>query len=200
MFGRWTVVGYAEMRSRIPYWNCMCECGTLRAIGVFSLQNGTSTSCGCLARELLALRKLTHGMSGRTFRSQTPEYTAWISMQQRCYNKNIGAYADYGGRGVTVCDKWRDSFSAFLGDIGVRPSSRHSVDRIDTNGNYEPSNVRWSSPEEQQRNKRSNRMLTFQGETLCVAAWAERLGIGRTTISQRLRRGWPVDLVLSTRA
>ena len=118
----------------------------------------------------------THGCTG------TPTYRAWQDMIQRCYNPRRTRYPMYGGRGITVCQRWRESFEAFLKDMGTSPSPRHSIDRIDNNGNYEPGNLRWATAKEQSRNQRRNRVLTYQGETLCIAEWAERLGVAYATL------------------
>lgn len=118
-------------------------------------------------------------------------------MISRCYNEKHHHYANYGGRGITVCQRWRDSFAAFLADVGPRPSPQHSLDRYpDNNGNYEPGNVRWATRSEQQRNRRVNHLLTFQGKTQCVIAWAEELGINPVTIIARLRAGRTIEEAL----
>jgi hypothetical protein len=111
-------------------------------------------------------------------------------MITRCCNPNQKAYKNCGGRGVRVCRRWRASFAAFLEDVGPRPSPRHTIERINNSGHYEPGNCRWATRGEQARNSRRNRLLTVRGETLCLAAWAERLGLKRSTVSARLGRGW----------
>ena len=119
-------------------------------------------------------------------------------MRARCNNPNHTAYHRYGGRGITVCAAWQDSFEAFLANMGERPSGT-SLDRIDTNGNYEPSNCRWATAKEQARNCRSNRNLTFQGETLPVSQWAERASLSPRALTWRLNNGWPVEEALARR-
>lgn len=126
-----------------------------------------------------------------------PEHIAWCDMRKRCYLSTHFRYADYGGRGVGVCERWRHSFEAFYQDMGPRPSASHSLDRIDNNGDYEPGNCRWSTAKEQARNTRRNRMLTFRGQTMCVAAWSEETGININTLYIRIHRGWSIDRVLS---
>ncbi len=127
----------------------------------------------------------------------SPEYRIWSGMIQRCHNPNGTGFKLYGGRGIRVCDEWRKSFSVFLAHVGPKPSPSHSIDRIDPNGHYQPGNVRWSTPKEQQRNRRDNRNLTFNGETRCVSEWAEVLGIHANTILFRLENGWTVEESLS---
>ena len=135
--------------------------------------------------------KTTHGAS------KTRTYQAWHQMRQRCLNPRHRAYPSYGGRGITICQRWLDSFEAFLEDLGEPPDNR-SLDRIDNDGNYEPGNCRWASRSEQQRNKRDNRLVTYDGMTKCLTEWAEDTGIDRATIRGRLRRGWTVAAALTT--
>lgn len=119
--------------------------------------------------------------------SATPEYRAWHAMKDRCTNPRCAVWDRYGGRGITVCDRWLQSFSAFLADVGPRPESNMSIDRIDNNGNYEPGNVRWATQLQQQTNSSQARLLTLDGETLTISGWARRLGISRPALRQRLR-------------
>jgi len=122
-------------------------------------------------------------------------------MLDRCYDEKNSAFHLYGGRGITVCSRWRKSFEAFQRDMGPRPSRRHSVDRINTDGNYEPGNCRWATPKEQARNMRSNRILTAFGKSLCVAAWAEETGIPVGVLRDRIGKlGWETERALSTPA
>lgn len=120
-------------------------------------------------------------------------------MKTRCTNPKATKYADYGGRGIRVCDAWLTSFEAFLTDVGTRPSRQHSLDRIDNNGNYEPGNVRWSTVVRQNYNRRSNHLITHNGVTLTLTEWAQRLGITRSTLSARFNlRGWTIDKAMSS--
>lgn len=134
-------------------------------------------------------RNLTHGLT------KTRIYKIWIGMWTRCTNQNEKHFARYGGRGILVCDQWK-SFEKFLSDMGLPPSEQHSLDRIDNEKGYEPSNCRWASAVEQQRNRRDNRRITFNGETLCLAEWADRLGINHSTLIERLQK-WPLERAIT---
>jgi hypothetical protein len=127
--------------------------------------------------------------------SHTPTWVKWRGMRARCLNPRTPGYAHYGGRGITVCERW-DDFAAFRTDMGDSPPGM-TLDRIDTNGNYEPGNCRWATPTTQTRNRRSTRMLTHRGETRPFAEWAEMHGIRQDTLDMRLRRGWDVERALT---
>lgn len=128
---------------------------------------------------------------------QTPEYKTWIKMIERCENRNCRSFVNYGGRGVRICAEWRRSFETFLRDMGLKPSSKHTIERIDNDGDYEPDNCQWAMMKEQARNKRNNVLLTHEGRMKCVAEWAEELGLSPTMIYKRLYRGWDCKRVLS---
>lgn len=127
----------------------------------------------------------------------TPAYHSWLAMISRCENPRNISYKNYGGRGIRVCDRWRRSAAAFLADIGPRPGRGYSLDRIDVNGHYEPGNARWATAVEQQRNQRTNRILTVNGEAKCLSEWAALLGITRSALRFRLDRGWSVEAAVS---
>lgn len=133
---------------------------------------------------------------GESHSRRTPEYRVWSNMRDRCLNPRHPNYKHYGGRGVRICPAWA-SYGCFLADMGRRPSAHHSLDRVNNDGDYTPANCRWALKSEQQRNKRGAILLTFQGETLPLAAWAERLGIAYETLRQRLKRGWSISEVLA---
>jgi hypothetical protein len=132
-----------------------------------------------------------HGMS------RSPEYKAWQGLLDRCCNPNSQRWHRYGARGVTVCNRWRDSFQAFIDDVGPRPSKDHSIDRIDNDGNYEPGNCKWSTKEEQARNKETNFVFEFRGRKMLLTDWAKEAGINFYTLRQRVVNGWPEDKVFA---
>lgn len=173
-------------------WRCACDCGGVTNVTGTSLRRGTTRSCGCLNSELAATRKRTHGMTG------SPEYRSWFSAKMRCTNPSNNRWADYGGRGVRMCDEWLNDFPAFVAHIGPRPSLQHTLDRIDVNGHYEPGNVRWATRKQQANNCRSNVRLTFRGETKPLQEWADLLGMRATMIALRISRyGWSVERALT---
>lgn len=137
-------------------------------------------------------RPMKHGMH------KSPENIAWRHMKDRCSNPKSQRFDRYGGRGISVCERWANSFEAFYEDLGPRPSSEHSIERIDNDGNYEPGNVIWALREQQENNKSTNVFLTHDGETLTLAQWSRKLGIEKKTLSHRLKAGWSVDLALTT--
>jgi hypothetical protein len=196
-FGRLIVVELADTKHGHARWVCSCDCGNVVVVYGLKLRRGLTRSCGCLRSETSGRRGrvqlFRHGHAG------TPIYQIWLGIKHRCLNSNDRAFANYGGWGIAICDRWCDSFEAFLADVGPRPSPAHSIDRKDNNGNYEPGNVRWATTEEQARNKRTNVWIEFDGSRRLVVDWAERLGISASTLHSRLKRpGWTVRDVITT--
>jgi len=189
VFGRFTVISFSHIAKRVHYYKCRCSCGTIKTVQRSGLLSGNIRSCGCLVRDNNEQRT-KHGCARNN--KVTKEYTCWLGMISRCENPNYIDYNLYGGRGIKICKRWRDSFEAFLQDMGCKPSPKHSIDRIDTNGNYEPGNCRWSNLKEQGRNKRNNVIFTHDGYTATQSEWSERTGISVATIRQRLLAGWSI--------
>jgi hypothetical protein len=169
---------------------CRCECGTERTFRLWLVLRGTTKSCGCLSREVAGNLKRSHGMYG------TRTYLAWRGMKTRCQNPNAGNYREYGGSGITVAPEW-EAFESFFADMGECPEGL-TLDRIDGTKGYEPGNCRWADDFTQSRNRRTNRILTFNGESLCIGEWAERTGIPYETLRARLSGGWSVEKALTT--
>lgn len=176
-------------------WLCLCDCGNEHVVLSQKLRKSRVRSCGCAHFALLGKASTTHGHT--VDRVATPEYYTWSSMIQRCTNENNIHFDAYGGRGISVCAEWRAAFEPFLEYIGTRPSDAHSIDRIDTNGNYEPGNVRWAVKEIQSNNTRSNVYLTYAGRRQSVAQWSRETGIGASTLAQRVRLGWTPERALT---
>lgn len=157
-YNRLIVVSFKEYnKHRQSTWLCVCECGTEKVVLGASLRTGATQSCGCLNIEKISERFTTHGHT--IGKKRSTEHKIWASMIQRCTNPNVDKYEDYGGRGITICDRWRE-FENFFADMGKRPSRRHSIDRICNNGNYELNNCKWSTRTEQVRNIRTPKRNT----------------------------------------
>jgi hypothetical protein len=152
-----------------------------------NVMNGTTRSCGCLRRKTAHTTFFKHGGKGTT------EYASWQLMKDRCYNRNNTTYEYYGGRGIEVCDRWRDSFVSFLSDMGKKPEKSFSLDREDGDDNYSPDNCRWASKTAQVRNRRNTKLVKYQGETKPLAEWCEILDLDYNNTNKRLWRGWDVD-------
>lgn len=173
-------------------WVVRCDCGVEKVVSTNSLRCSRVRSCGHLRGVANRRRLTTHG--GR----HTPEYKAWCDLKARCENPNTPNFNNYGGRGIRVCEEWRASFEAFLAHVGPRPSPKHSIDRKDNDGSYEPGNVRWVTPKQQARNKRTSRLIELDGERLRLGDWAGRTGIKRLTLFMRIKRGWSIEKALTT--
>lgn len=191
-----TVIGYDGFTDhghyKIHYWLCRCSCGKVVSIAGANLLADRCRSCGCKKSAYIGIGHTTHG------RSKTPEHNIWCAMRQRCGNPSDNGYEYYGARGITVCERWRDSFENFYEDMGPRPSSGHSIDRINNDGNYEPSNCRWATRLVQAHNSRISTNITHNGETKCIAEWAQQAGISVKSMYTRLASGWSIEKAIST--
>lgn len=171
--------------SRDVAWEFLCDCGITFTASGYAFRSGRRTTCPECASALCGASSVTHGMTN------TPEYRIWTGIKKRCYNNKQKAYPNYGGRGIRVCDKWLNSFDAFFSDMGERPSARHSIERIDVNGDYAPSNCKWATPIEQANNKR----VTVRIDGIPIAELSRETGIKHATLYARAtvgRRGYPV--------
>lgn len=179
-YGRWTVIKRSERKDKYgkSIWICKCDCGNIKEVQRGNLVSGYSKSCGCLKIEI-SIEKIvkfstSHGFSKRKNRS--PTYKSWLSMKQRCYTEKRKNFKNYGGRGIYVCDRWKNSFENFLLDMGERPPGT-SLDRIDVNGNYEPSNCRWADSETQYNNTRRNVYVNYEGNKVTLAQLSRITGV-----------------------
>lgn len=197
VFGSWTVLDKPGRRK----WLCRCVCGTERLVVAVDLRNGKSTNCGCIRyvrfREAGRLAKVKHGLEGSS------EYRIWTDMRRRCHDPRRPDFKNYGARGVTVCDQWRFGFGSLTGfevfyrDMGPRPSKAHTLDRVDNAAPYCAQNCRWSTRIQQERNKRTSRVIEVGGETMTVTEAAERHGLPAATVFTRLRLGWSPEEALT---
>ncbi len=181
-YGLWTVISRSGRIRREATWNVRCECGFITILAGSDLRRGNTLSCRSCAQK-------THG------KTLTSEYINWKGMIQRCTNPGAPQFEDYGGRDITVCERWR-KFENFLLDMGCRPTPRHSIDRKNTNGNYEPENCRWSTVKAQANNRRNNTMLSMRGITLTLSEWCDKIGVPYERAKLRIRRGWAAERAL----
>ena len=194
VFERLTVVEkvYQDKNYRW-YWLCKCVCGNECVVIGSSLLDGNTKSCGCLRTEKLVSSATKHG------KAKDPLYPVWQAMRSRCFNINYKCYHNYGGRGITVCDEWKNSFMAFYNWAEIAGYRKGlTLDRIDNNGNYCPENCRWVTQKENNRNTRSNHILTYKGESKLLTVWAEQLNIHPRTLSGRIERNWSTEKALTT--
>jgi len=167
------------------YWICRCKCGKEKSVPSQNLVRGMAKSCGCLQREAAAKAQTKHGCSA----ASTAEYKSWMSMRTRCENASSINYKDYGGRGISICERWK-SFENFIADMGKKPGPKYEIDRKDNEGDYCPENCRWATRRENSRNKRNNRLVEFDGDVQPLIVWCEKFKIPYHRALGRLNRGW----------
>lgn len=194
-FGRLTVISLHHKKpfyrgrcvNFIEYYLCKCDCGNTKVVCRLNLGRSTN-SCGCLKREKSISRLKIHG------KSDTRIYSIWCNMIYRCYSEKDNSYIRYGGRGITVCDEWKKDFMSFYKwALGNGYKENLTIDRIDNNGNYEPSNCQWVTMQEQGLNRRNNRIIEYKGEKHCITEWAQKIGVKPNTLLYRFIRGWSVE-------
>lgn len=191
-FGSWVAIERDESRGKNAAWICACDCGTKSSVFRNNLVRGLSRMCrACVAKLPPGNKK--HGMS------ESDTFRIWSGMIQRCTNPNVRCFKGYGGRGISVCERWLNSFENFLIDMGGRPSKEHSIDRIDVNGNYEKSNCKWSTRSEQARNRRTTARMTMNGKRVALADVLEAHGIPRETYYSRIKKGIPAGIASTVR-
>lgn len=190
-FGRLVAVEFSPTTRKGPNWRCACDCGGTAHVRSDHLRSGAVLSCGCLQREDASVRHRLHGMS------ETAEHAIWCKMIARCTCPTDGAYPDYGGRGITVDPSWL-CFPKFAADMGPRPSPEHSLDRRDNDGPYAKTNCRWATKRQQARNRRSNRIVIYQGQRMALAEACSRRGVKYSIVLQRMWRGWSFRRAMTT--
>lgn len=192
VFNWLTVVSGPHRRAKSSslFWMCQCRCGSPpRLVAGRYLRSGHSRSCGCI--HAVAVRESSK-LGGA---SALPEHAVWYAMIARCERPGDAGFKNYGARGISVCDRWH-SFDLFMADMGRRPTSKHSIDRIDNDGNYEPGNCRWATREEQARNTRRARPITIGGRTMLLNEWAKLIGVCASALAERLAKGLPESELL----
>jgi hypothetical protein len=201
-FGKLTVLRRVENdRQGKARWACVCECRQDTVVSSDSLRSGNTQSCGCWGRTKLAQSRLRHGHARKSAGSKL--YKAWCHLKSRCLTPTDHKYPCYGGRGITVCERWvkgedgKSGFECFAADMGPHPGEGWSIDRKDNDGPYSPDNCRWATADEQSRNRRNNLRFTIHGETRCLKDWARRYGMRYMTVYARVEDGWPVERALT---
>lgn len=189
-YGLWEITNYKKIKKEGDYYlSCKCKCGTERDVRIKNLKSGMSKSCGCVSRKKTSNRNFKHGLR------YTKTWRIWQAMKNRCYNKNVMQYKNYGGRGIKVCNKWKEDFIEFYKDVGEAPK-RKTLDRINNNGNYEPGNVKWSTPKQQCRNKTNNKKINGK----CLTQIDKELGGKNGLVGKRLKRGWEVNRAITEKS
>jgi hypothetical protein len=189
--GMINVVSYA---GPVSLWNIRCDCGNEKIMRGGSIRQ--SKSCGCIKKSQLGLRSFKHGDAERG--NVAPELSCWRGFIRRCTDPKDDSFSYYGGRGISVCERWLNSYPAFLENMGRKPSPKHSLDRIDNDGNYEPGNCRWATKTQQMRNRRGRRVITFFGRPMPASEAAEMVGLKYDAFLLRLDRGWTEERALLT--
>jgi hypothetical protein len=201
-YNKLLVVEEVEQKGNNRMFKCLCDCGNTTIVAMNNMRSGKIVSCGCNKREKTILRSTTHNQR------HTHLYEVWKSMKQRCYNPKLKAYKNWGARGIEVCEEWRNNFQAFYDwsyDNGYTIDNHKkgekiklTIDRINVNGNYEPTNCRWVERSVQSRNRRVNKIISYKNEEHCLVEWCEILNISYRTTMGRLRRGWSIEKTFTT--
>lgn len=196
VFGRLTVLSFSHRdRHKHPHWLCQCECGNQKSVSGHSLRRGATTSCGCAHFE--AITKFKFGSARASGLKKL--YDTWHHMIDRCHNEKNKSYRRYGGRGISVCERWRLgedgalAFECFVADIERLEKNGSSLDRIDNDGDYCAENVRWATKKQQSLNRGDNRIISYLGQSRPLSEWCESLGLPYNRTSLRLRNGWPLE-------
>lgn len=191
-FNRLTVLERSNNSGKKVMWKCRCECGNITFVSTSNLRCNKAKSCGCLKLEEFSKRFVKHNQRN------TKLYEIWKSIKNRCLNPKSLAYKNYGGRGITICQKWKDDFMEFYTwSMQNGYNENLSIDRINNDGNYEPSNCRWVDRKTQANNTRTNHFITFDNQTLTIKQWSEKLNIPYSCLFSRLKN-WSIEKALTT--
>lgn len=192
--GRLTVLQQAgKDKNGLLLWKCQCDCGNIFVTRGQDIRRGKSTNCGCRHKEVLQKRNYRHGMAG------TRPYRIWKAMHSRCYNPKVPSYADYGGRGIKICDRWKNSFENFWADMHDGYADDLEIDRIDHDADYCPENCRWASDKQQNRNKRNNHFCDTVFGRLTMADLSDISGLSYSAVKSRVKNGWSGNDILAGR-
>lgn len=191
-FNGCTVISRASNKGKYTAWNCICRCGNQFIARSGDIKSGNTKSCGCYCKEISGDKARTHG------KRETRLYTIWSNMKSRCINTNNVNYKNYGGKGITICNSWMNSFENFYKwAIKNGYKDNLTIDRIDNNDDYKPENCRWADYKSQERNRTNNHVITYNGRTLSMAEWAEITGIPYKTLWKRIKDGWSAEKALT---
>lgn len=191
--GHLLILEFAYTKNKLRYWKCKCDCGQICYVSTKLLRNGATKSCGCLRINSLKRRVTKHNLRN------TRIYRIWQNIKKRCSKPKNPIYKYYGGRGIIICNEWENDFVNFYNwAINNGYKEKLTIDRINVNGNYEPTNCRWVDIKTQQRNKRNNHLITYNGETHCISEWAEIIKIPSKTLEKRFLDNWNIERALTT--
>lgn len=198
-FGRLVVVSFEERIGKVVWWKCICDCGIVKVARGYTLRSGDTQSCGCLQKERTSLASKTHGMSDSQFASK------WSGMKTRVLNKKEKGYRHYGGRGISIEERWlkfenfkEDMYQEYVEHVNKFGANNTTLERKDVDSGYSKDNCRWATWDEQRRNRTDTKLITYKGKTLPQVEWSKVLGLSHVTLRMRLHRGWSIEKAFTT--